>query len=140
MWIVCITSVRHVLTVNGYGGRQTKENEKSWCFKGWETLVRYIPNQYTIIISISYFYSYHEMSIFQGINAYKDWSVYLYEYDKGRISKVHRYASCWGDREAEEYNFVYDNNILCAIVGEKRLKNGELDIHWKNKKVYNKES
>ena len=28
MWIVCITSVRHVLTVNGYGGRQTKENEK----------------------------------------------------------------------------------------------------------------
>ena len=41
MWIVCITSVRHVLTVNGYGGRQTKENEKSWCFKGWETLVYY---------------------------------------------------------------------------------------------------
>ena len=41
MWIVCITSVRHVLTVNGYGGRQTKENEKSWCFKGWETLVIY---------------------------------------------------------------------------------------------------
>lgn len=41
MWIVCITSVRHVLTVNGYGGRQTKENEKSWCFKGWETLVTY---------------------------------------------------------------------------------------------------
>ena len=42
MWIVCITSVRHVLTVNGYGGRQTKENEKSWCFKGWETLANYI--------------------------------------------------------------------------------------------------
>ena len=42
MWIVCITSVRHVLTVNGYGGRQTKENEKSWCFKGWETLVLYL--------------------------------------------------------------------------------------------------
>ena len=42
MWIVCITSVRHVLTVNGYGGRQTKENEKSWCFKGWETLVKYL--------------------------------------------------------------------------------------------------
>ena len=42
MWIVCITSVRHVLTVNGYGGRQTKENEKSWCFKGWETLVAFI--------------------------------------------------------------------------------------------------
>jgi len=41
MWIVCITSVRHVLTVNGYGGRQTKENEKSWCFKGWETLVNH---------------------------------------------------------------------------------------------------
>ena len=44
MWIVCITSVRHVLTVNGYGGRQTKENEKSWCFKGWETLVIKVYN------------------------------------------------------------------------------------------------
>ena len=42
MWIVCITSVRHVLTVNGYGGRRTKEDEKSWCFKGWETLVNYM--------------------------------------------------------------------------------------------------
>ena len=48
MWIVCITSVRHVLTVNGYGGRQTKENEKSWCFKGWETLV--IKNKKNITI------------------------------------------------------------------------------------------
>ena len=47
MWIVCITSVRHVLTVNGYGGRQTKENEKSWCFKGWETLVyNYTQNKF----------------------------------------------------------------------------------------------
>ena len=45
MWIVCITSVRHVLTVNGYGGRQTKENEKSWCFKGWETLVKKTTTQ-----------------------------------------------------------------------------------------------
>ena len=44
MWIVCITSVRHVLTVNGYGGRQTKENEKSWCFKGWETLDTHLQN------------------------------------------------------------------------------------------------
>lgn len=49
MWIVCITSVRHVLTVNGYGGRQTKENEKSWCFKGWETLVNKISHS---IVSI----------------------------------------------------------------------------------------
>ena len=47
MWIVCITSVRHVLTVNGYGGRQTKENEKSWCFKGWETLGIKIEEVYT---------------------------------------------------------------------------------------------
>ncbi len=101
--------------------------------------VKYIPNQYTTIISISYFYPYHEMNIFQGINSYKDWSVYLYEYDKERISKVHRYASRWDNMPAEEYNFAYENNLLCAIVGEKRLKNGELYIHWKNKKVYNKE-
>ena len=33
--------------------------------------VKYIPNQYTTIISISYFYPYHEMNIFQGINSYK---------------------------------------------------------------------
>lgn len=51
MWIVCITSVRHVLTVNGYGGRQTKENEKSWCFKGWETLVIYIDSTKTICLT-----------------------------------------------------------------------------------------
>ena len=38
MWTVYITSVRHVLKVNGYGGRQAKVNEKSQCFKGWETL------------------------------------------------------------------------------------------------------
>ena len=55
MWIVCITSVRHVLTVNGYGGRQTKENEKSWCFKGWETL----DNNYTFYDTrIQYNYNY----------------------------------------------------------------------------------
>jgi len=36
-----------VLTVNGYGGRQTKENEKSWCFKGWETLEYYINSSLT---------------------------------------------------------------------------------------------
>lgn len=53
MWIVCITSVRHVLTVNGYGGRQTKENEKSWCFKGWETLVIYF---YRFIYNEEYAY------------------------------------------------------------------------------------
>lgn len=49
MWIVCITSVRHVLTVNGYGGRQTKENEKSWCFKGWETLVNNLNSNLTTL-------------------------------------------------------------------------------------------
>ena len=48
-------------------------------------------------------------------------------------------ASRWDNMPAEEYNFAYENNLLCAIVGEKRLKNGELYIHWKNKKVYNKE-
>ena len=55
MWIVCITSVRHVLTVNGYGGRQTKENEKRWCFKGWETLV----NIFCKVIN----FSFHSLSL-----------------------------------------------------------------------------
>ena len=54
MWIVCITSVRHVLTVNGYGGRQTKENEKSWCFKGWETLVNKLANKTARFITVIY--------------------------------------------------------------------------------------
>ena len=53
MWIVCITSVRHVLTVNGYGGRQTKENEKSWCFKGWETLAINMNEQMDFVIPAS---------------------------------------------------------------------------------------
>ena len=30
-----------MLKLNGYGGRKAKVNEKSQCFKGWETLVRY---------------------------------------------------------------------------------------------------
>ena len=34
--------VRHVLKVNGYGGRQAKGNEKRQCFKGWETLVMFL--------------------------------------------------------------------------------------------------
>ena len=55
MWIVCITSVRHVLTVNGYGGRQTKENEKSWCFKGWETLVIKLKIKSALFYQIVFF-------------------------------------------------------------------------------------
>ena len=39
MQTACITSVSHVLKVNGYEGRQAKGNEKSQCFKRWETLV-----------------------------------------------------------------------------------------------------
>ena len=38
MWTVCITSIRHVLKLNGYGGPQAKANEKRQRFKGWETL------------------------------------------------------------------------------------------------------
>ena len=39
IWTDYIIPVRHVLKVNRYGGRQAKMNEKSLCFKGWETLV-----------------------------------------------------------------------------------------------------
>ena len=42
MWTHCITSISHVLKLNGYGGRQVKGNEKRQCFKGWETLVIHI--------------------------------------------------------------------------------------------------
>ena len=38
MWTDCITSISHVLKLNGYGGPQAKVNEKRLCFKGWETL------------------------------------------------------------------------------------------------------
>ena len=38
MWTVCITSISHVLKLNGYGGPQAKVNEKNQGFKGWETL------------------------------------------------------------------------------------------------------
>ena len=40
MWTDYITSISHVLKVNEYGERQAKVNEKSLCFKGWETLVK----------------------------------------------------------------------------------------------------
>ena len=39
MWTVCITSIRHVLKLKGYGEPQAKANEKRQRFKGWETLV-----------------------------------------------------------------------------------------------------
>ena len=42
MWTDCITSIRHVLKLNGYGGPQAKANEKRQRFKGWETLVVYL--------------------------------------------------------------------------------------------------
>jgi len=42
MWTVCITSIRHVLKLNGYGGPQAKANEKRLRFKGWETLDTYL--------------------------------------------------------------------------------------------------
>ena len=48
MWTVCITSIRHVLKLNGYGGPQAKANEKRLRFKGWETLVIH----YILIICI----------------------------------------------------------------------------------------
>ena len=38
MWAVCITSINHVLKLNGYGRRQAKVNGKRLRFKGWETL------------------------------------------------------------------------------------------------------
>ena len=41
MWAVCITSINHVLKLNGYGRRQAKVNGKRLRFKGWETLVHY---------------------------------------------------------------------------------------------------
>ena len=34
MWTVCITSISHVLKLNGYGGPQAKVNGKSQRFKG----------------------------------------------------------------------------------------------------------
>lgn len=73
MWIVCITSVRHVLTVNGYGGRQTKENEKSWCFKGWETLVIKLHFSTNIKFKASLIIDAHireYKSIFERINIF----------------------------------------------------------------------
>ena len=39
MWADGITSISHVLKLNGYGGPQAKVNEKNQGFKGWETLV-----------------------------------------------------------------------------------------------------
>ena len=50
MWTVCITSISHVLKLNGHGGPHAKVNEKNQGFKGWETLVFNGPKR---------FYLYH---------------------------------------------------------------------------------
>lgn len=39
MWTDGITSISHVLKLNGYGRRQAKMNGKRLRFKGWATLV-----------------------------------------------------------------------------------------------------
>ena len=41
MWTDCLTSIIHVLKLNGYKGRQAKVGEKRQCFKGWESLVTF---------------------------------------------------------------------------------------------------
>ena len=72
MWIVCITSVRHVLTVNGYGGRQTKENEKSRCFKGWETLVKkFVSSDVTKAAIDSALWQISDKQTTLGVTTYK---------------------------------------------------------------------
>ena len=50
MWAVCITSINHVLKLNGYGRRQAKVNGKRLRFKGWETLVTYLPNKTMLLL------------------------------------------------------------------------------------------
>lgn len=40
MWTDCLTSIIHVLKLNGYGGRHAKVHERKQCFKGWESLVK----------------------------------------------------------------------------------------------------
>ena len=91
MWIVCITSVRHVLTVNGYGGRQTKENEKSWCFKGWETLVTILKNY--ILNELRHrslvFEKLYEMA--QQVND-EDEDDFLTQFENGELGKFLRVA------------------------------------------------
>ena len=54
MWTVCITSISHVLKLNGYGGPQAKVNEKNQGFKGWETLVTYNGVGYSNAAVISF--------------------------------------------------------------------------------------
>ena len=58
MWTHCITSISHVLKLNGYGGRQVKGNEKRQCFKGWETLV---INQKRVTVMTVSLISYHSV-------------------------------------------------------------------------------
>lgn len=46
-----------MLKLNGYGGRQAKVNEKSQCFKGWETLVSFSIYTLGDVISVKFFYA-----------------------------------------------------------------------------------
>ena len=55
MWTVCITSISHVLKLNGHGGLQAKVNEKRLCFKGWETLVTNLQRKFDKLLFFSVF-------------------------------------------------------------------------------------
>ena len=69
MWTVCITSIRHVLKLKGYGEPQAKANEKRQRFKGWETLV----------------YNYYTKEEISWDTLFREYSLpedYHYHYDK----------------------------------------------------------
>ena len=53
MWTVCITSISHVLKLNGYGGPQAKVNEKNQGFKGWETLVILVGRPTDVVAGVT---------------------------------------------------------------------------------------
>ena len=38
MWTVCMTSISHVLKLNGCGDDRQRQMRKNQGFKGWETL------------------------------------------------------------------------------------------------------
>ena len=140
MWIVCITSVRHVLTVNGYGGRQTKENEKSWCFKGWETLVnnpviieynniRYVvdtPNVDSIPQKDIYAYLDSTFHYLLGDNIFYDLPNFLYD----KVIKFYNDEVCEYVIDSNRKNY----NILYFKTHPKRFILVALNIAYYNKK------
>ena len=90
-----------MLKLNGYGGPQAKANEKRQRFKGWETLVRMLPNAVPTTFTLYPLYS----SVVSFMAVSEEYDHYL----KSSLLKMQAYESFSDPTQWLEENAVYSN-------------------------------